>query len=66
MISVYTGLYVQRLENGEVHSVQVKDISGNSQSLPKDQYIQKNIQPAIEELPSEDDYHSGKENSDSK
>ena len=43
MKSVYTGLYVQKFENGEIHTVQVFDTTGNSMPLDVDVYIERNI-----------------------
>lgn len=55
-MSRYKGLYVQRLENGEIHGVQVVDPSGISLSLPPDIYVQRGIKPPIENLPDQEDY----------
>jgi hypothetical protein len=52
MSSNYTGLYVQRLENGTIYSVQVVDTAGNTLPLNPSTYIERAIQPAIELLPS--------------
>ncbi len=58
-MSSYTGLYVQRLESGEIHGVQVVDPFGNSLSLEPEIYIQRQINPPINTLPNIDDYKAG-------
>lgn len=55
-MSSYTGLYVQRLSNGEIHSVQVVDPFGNSLPLEPAIYIQRQINPPIEQLPDVNNY----------
>lgn len=55
-MSSYTGLYVQRLESGEIHGVQVVDHFGNSLSLEPEIYIQRQINPPINTLPNIDEY----------
>lgn len=55
-MSSYTGLYVQRLSNGKIDSVQVVDPSGNSLPLDPQTYIERQIKPPIEQLPDFDDY----------
>lgn len=55
-MSSYTGLYVQRLSNGKVDSVQVVDPSGNSLVLDPETYIERQISPPIGQLPDIDDY----------
>jgi len=57
MTSSYKGLYVQRLNNGKIYSVQVVDPGGNSISLEPDIYIQREVQPPIDELPDKDEYN---------
>lgn len=47
----YIGLYVQRLEDGTIHGVQVVDTGGNSLSLDPEIYIQRGIEPPIDQLP---------------
>ena len=56
MKSVYTGLYVQKFENGEIHTVQVFDTTGNSMPLNVDVYIERNIKPEISSLPTQDEF----------
>ena len=56
MKSVYTGLYVQKFENGEIHTVQVFDTTGNSMPLNVDVYIERNIKPEISSLPTQEEY----------
>jgi len=60
MSSSYTGLYVQRLSDGKIHSVQVVDTAGNSIPLDPHIYIERDIKPPMEQLPDEKDYHSKK------
>lgn len=55
-MSSYTGLFVQRLSNGEIHSVQVADPSGNSLPLQPANYIQRQINPPIDQLPDVNDF----------
>ena len=55
-MSSYTGLYVQRLSNGIIHSVQVVDSGGNSLPLNPDIYIERQIKPSIGQLPDIDSY----------
>lgn len=50
-----TGLYVQTLGN-TIHSVQVEDSAGNSWPLDPQQYIARGHQPAIDELPTLENY----------
>lgn len=57
-MSSYRGLYVQRLENGEIDSVQVVDPLGNSLPLEPQKYIERQINPPIEELPDIDGYRA--------
>lgn len=55
-MSSYTGLYVQRLSDGTIHSVQVADPFGNSIPLDPDVYIEREVKPPIEQLPDAADY----------
>lgn len=57
-MSSYTGLYVQRLNNGKIDSVQVVDPFGNSLPLEPETYIERQIKPPLEELPDIDDYRA--------
>jgi hypothetical protein len=57
-MSSYTGIYVQRLSSGEIHSVQVKDTAGNSIPLDPAVYVQRGIQPPIDQLPDLRDLQS--------
>lgn len=50
-MSNYTGLYVQRLSNGKIDSVQVADPYGNSLPLDPEIYIQRQVKPSIEQRP---------------
>lgn len=56
-MSSYTGLYVQRSDNGDIHSVQVVDTGGNSLPLDPQTYIDRGIQPSIDQLPDQTNYH---------
>lgn len=60
-MSSYTGLYVQRLSNGEIFSVQVADTGGNSLPLNPDDYVNRGIRPPIGELPDSGKYHSSRQ-----
>lgn len=57
-MSSYTGLYVQRLSTGQIHSVQVRDTGGNALPLDPHEYIRRGINPPIEQLPDQDAYHA--------
>lgn len=61
-MSSYTGLYVQRLGSGVIHSVQVVDTAGNSIPLDPETYIERQVRPPIDDLPELEDYQrrSGK------
>jgi hypothetical protein len=56
MSSSYTGLYVQRLEDGRIFNVQVVDTAGNGNAIEPDVYKQRGCKPPIEELPDLADY----------
>jgi hypothetical protein len=60
MMSTYVGLYVQRLENGSMHNVQVQDFAGNEIPLSPEEYDHRGIHPDIGELPDEADYKAKK------
>lgn len=49
------GLYVQTLGK-TIHSVQVEDSAGNSWPLEPQQYIAREHQPPIEDLPTQETY----------
>ncbi|SES30053.1 hypothetical protein SAMN04487958_1132 [Vreelandella subterranea] len=53
MESSYKGLYVQRDERGEIISVQVVDTGGNSLPLDPEIYIEREVEPPIDELPDQ-------------
>ncbi len=55
-MSSYTGLYVQRLSEGRIHSVQVSNPFGNSIPLEPETYIARDVKPPIDQLPDERDY----------
>lgn len=56
MSSSYKGLYVQRLSDGTIRSVQVVDTGGISIPLDPDTYIQRDVKPPIDQLPNQEDY----------
>lgn len=58
MASSYKGLYVQRLTDGKVHSVQVVDTAGNSIPLDPEIYIERDVEPPIDQLPDIDQYNN--------
>ncbi len=60
MASSYRGLYVQRLSDGTIHSVQVVDAGGNSIPLDPDTYIQRGVEPPIDHLPDIYEYNKNK------
>ena len=60
MNSSYTGIYVQKDSNGKIHSVQVYDTVGNSIPLDVEIYIEREIKPDVESLPTEEEYNSSK------
>ena len=51
-----TGLYVQRLNSGAIHSVQVVDSANNSRPMDPHTYTARGIQPPIEQLPDMEHY----------
>ncbi|MFA7242410.1 MAG: hypothetical protein WC091_20035 [Sulfuricellaceae bacterium] len=55
-MSSYTGLYVQRLSNGDIDSVQVVDPFGNSLPLAPETYIERQVSPPIDQLPDIKNY----------
>jgi pyruvate/oxaloacetate carboxyltransferase len=55
-MSTYVGLYVQRLSDGSIYSVQVKDQAGISLPLEPQEYIRRGIKPEIDRLPNIEDY----------
>lgn len=63
MVSVYKGLYVQRLSNGTIHNVQVADPSGISIPLDPDVYLEREIKPPMESLPDAEQYLAQQESS---
>lgn len=56
-MSDYIGLYVTRLENGEIYGVQVETDGGFSTSLLPEDYIQRGIKPPIDELPDGENHN---------
>jgi hypothetical protein len=61
MVSVYTGLYVQCLEDGTIDTVQAVDTAGNEFPLDPDIYISRGAKPDIDMLPDRKDYFLMKE-----
>tara|TARA_R100000306_G_C4348443_1_gene128852 strand:- start:114 stop:290 length:177 start_codon:yes stop_codon:yes gene_type:complete len=55
-MSSYKGLYVQRLDDGTIDSVQVEDTAGISMPFDPDEYVRRGIKPDISCLPDIDDY----------
>ena len=55
-MSSYKGLYVQRLSDGTIHSVQVEDSAGNSLPLDPQEYVRRGIKPDIDQLPDVESY----------
>jgi len=56
----YTGLYVQRLTSGAIFNVLVADSAGNRTNLDEQDYRHRAIEPALESLPSKEDWESNK------
>lgn len=59
MKSVYTGMYVQKNSEGKIFGVQVHD-EHNSFSMEPSQYIEREIKPNIQDLPTKEKYKKGK------
>lgn len=53
MSTGYTGLYVQKLSNGVVIGVYVKDGEGLCFPLNPDTYVKRKILPPMEQLPDQ-------------
>jgi len=51
-MSTYTGLYVQRLSDGTIFNVQVRDPSDHESGLTPEDYEAKGILPPIDQLPT--------------
>lgn len=56
-MSSFTGLYVQRLNSGEISGVYVLDATGTENALDPNVYTQSGIQPPIEQLPDLVEYN---------
>lgn len=63
-MSAYKGLYVQRLSDGLIHSVQVQDVGGIGLPLSPLDYVNREISPPIQTLPDEDQYYKELGNKD--
>lgn len=50
-MSSYKGLYVQRRSDNQIYNVQVEDPFGNELGLTPEVYINRQIEPPIDELP---------------
>jgi hypothetical protein len=53
-MSEYTGIYVERLSDGSIYAVQVRDPHGNETSLDPKTYVQRGIQPLLNSLPKKE------------
>lgn len=51
-MSEYKGLYVQRLSDGTIFNVQVEDSHGYENALDPKIYIEREIEPDINSLPT--------------
>ncbi len=58
MKSGYKGIYVNCLDDGTVNSVQVIDSGNGNIPLSKQDYIDRNVKPAIKELPTKEKFFS--------
>lgn len=59
MASSDMGLYVQRRNDGTIHSVQVRDPYGHTLAMDPDLYVARDVQPPLEQLPDIEDYLIG-------
>ncbi len=50
-MSSYTGICVQRLNDGTIHTVQVEDTAGLRLPLDAETYTSRNCSPPIDSLP---------------
>jgi hypothetical protein len=55
-MTTYSGIFVQRLTDGTIYSVQVRDSAGNQNALEPATYSERGIQPPIDSLPTKEDY----------
>ena len=60
MKSCYRGLYVQKDSGGKIHTVQVVDSVGNLMPIDPEIYIEKNIKPDINLIPTEEEFKISK------
>lgn len=51
-MSSYTGLCVTKTESGRVVGVQVIDTAGNEINISPETYVEREVRPLIDELPS--------------
>ena len=57
-MSTYVGLYVQRLSDGTIYNVQVRDAAGIELPLTPEQYRASGIRPELESLPDVEAYRT--------
>jgi hypothetical protein len=55
-MTTYTGLYVSRLSDGTIYSVQVRDSTGVELPLNPEQYADRGVQPVMTLLPNAENY----------
>lgn len=60
MTTKYRGLFVQKLSDGTIVSVQVEDPNGYGMDLEPDDYSLRKILPPIDKLPDQFEYPSDK------
>jgi hypothetical protein len=56
MTSSYRGIFVHKLPDGTIISVQCKDAAGNGNDVPIAIYRERNCQPPVETLPDQHEY----------
>ena len=56
MSNWYRGVYVQRLNNGQIYSVQVVAPGLILMTLPPREYAARGIQPPMDKLPDAEEY----------
>lgn len=54
MTTSYTGIYIQKTSDGLIHSAQVIAPGGHSLPLDPQVYIERNVQPPIDCLPTQE------------
>ncbi len=58
MASSYRGIFVYKLADGTIRSVQCEDTAGVGNEMPIDTYRERDIQPPAESLPDQQQYKS--------